>query len=96
MDWLTGIAIACVAVVALIRALAPTVGSGMQAHIAALGQLFGGWRPLPWPRGVQEDDPEIAWATHRPAAAGARSSAGPAADSSPGEPAPGASIEYLD
>jgi hypothetical protein len=37
----------------------------MQAHVAALGQLFGGWRPLPWPHGVQEDDPEAAWATHR-------------------------------
>jgi hypothetical protein len=61
MAW---IAFGCVAVAALIRIVAPTVGSGMRAHLAALSQLFGGWRPLPWPRGVQEDDPETVWANH--------------------------------
>jgi len=60
MAWIVAVGIAVIA----IRALFPSVASGMQAHVAALGQLFGGWRPPSWPRGVQEDDPETAWARH--------------------------------
>jgi hypothetical protein len=90
MDGLTLIVFGCVAGVALIRGLAPMVGSGMRAHVAALGQLFGGWRPLPWPRGVQEDDPEAAWAKH-----GERTNPSPARPSTGSSP-PTASIEYLD
>jgi hypothetical protein len=80
MDALAWIVLLCVAA-ALVRALLPTVAPGMKAHVAALGQLFGGWRPLPWPHGVQEDDPEAAWATHR---------------RQPASSDDAASIEYLD
>ncbi len=90
MDGLTWIVFGCVAVAALIRGLAPMVESGMRAHIAALGQLFGGWRPLPWPHGVQEDDPEVAWAKH-----GERTG-NPAAQLPTASSPPIASIEYLD
>jgi hypothetical protein len=58
--WIVAVGLAVI----VIRALLPSVAPAMQAHVAALGQLLGGWRPPPWPRGLQEDDPETAWATH--------------------------------
>ena len=33
-------------------------------HIGGLSLLLGGWRASSWPSGVQEEDPEVAWATH--------------------------------
>jgi hypothetical protein len=58
--WIVAVGLAVI----VIRAFLPSVAHGMQAHVAALGQLFGGWRPPSWPQGVQEDDPETAWAKH--------------------------------
>lgn len=86
MDGLAWLALACLAVGVLVRALVPAMAPGMQAHVAALGQLLGGWRPPPWPRGVQEDDPEVAWAKHGAGRAASQSGVQPAA----------ASIEDLD
>jgi hypothetical protein len=33
-------------------------------QLVGLGSLLGGWRPQPWPDGVQEEDPETGWARH--------------------------------
>jgi len=60
----TGWIVAVCFTAVVIRVLLPSVAPGMQAHVAALGELLGGWRPPAWPRGVQEDDPEAAWANH--------------------------------
>jgi hypothetical protein len=89
MDGTAWIAAVCLAAI-VIRALLPSVAPGMQAHVAALGQLLGGWRPPSWPRGVQEDDPATAWASHGRRAT--PDSAPPSRRASP----PTASIDYLD
>ena len=37
---------------------------GLDGTVGGLSMLFGGWRSPSWPTGVQEDDPEVAWAVH--------------------------------
>ena len=35
----------------------------IDSAVSALAQLVGGWRPDPWPRGVQEEDRDLPWGT---------------------------------
>jgi hypothetical protein len=38
------------------------IGAGaVERAISAFAQLVGGWRPDPWPRGVQEEDRDRPW-----------------------------------
>ncbi|HVM30516.1 MAG TPA: hypothetical protein VM305_07085 [Candidatus Limnocylindrales bacterium] len=40
------------------------IGSGtIERAASAFSLLVGGWRPDPWPRGVQEEDRDRPWAT---------------------------------
>ena len=42
--------------------LVETVASGtIDRAISAFRELIGGWRPDPWPRGVQEEDRDRPW-----------------------------------
>lgn len=36
-------------------------GHSMDRAVAAFAALVGGWRPDPWPRGVQEEDRDRPW-----------------------------------
>ena len=38
---------------------------GLDGTVGGFSVLIGGWRSPRWPTGVQEDDPETAWATRR-------------------------------
>jgi len=38
---------------------------GLDGTVSGFSVLLGGWRSPRWPSGVQEDDPEAAWATRR-------------------------------
>lgn len=35
--------------------------TAIDRHVSAIAQLVGGWRPEPWPRGVQEEDRDQPW-----------------------------------
>ncbi len=42
--------------------LISTIGAGsIERAVSAIAQLVGGWRPDPWPRGVQEEDRDRPW-----------------------------------
>jgi hypothetical protein len=44
------------------------IGAGtLERAVSAFAQLVGGWRPDPWPRGVQEEDTARPWAAARSA-----------------------------
>jgi hypothetical protein len=45
---------------------------GMDLLVDAFARTLGGWRPDPWPHGVQEEDRDRPWG-RGPAAANARS-----------------------
>jgi hypothetical protein len=49
-------------IAALTGWLVETVASGtIERAISAFRELIGGWRPDPWPRGVQEEDRDRPW-----------------------------------
>jgi hypothetical protein len=41
-------------------------GLSVNRAVAAFAALIGGWRPDPWPRGVQEEDRDRPWARGGP------------------------------
>ena len=63
-------------------ALVIGMARGTESEIGGLERLLGGWRALDWPHGVQEDDPESAWALHPIGTAG---HPGPADATGPGD-----------
>jgi hypothetical protein len=51
-----------IVIAALTGFLTETVASGaIDRAVSAFGELIGGWRPDPWPRGVQEEDRDRPW-----------------------------------
>jgi hypothetical protein len=45
-------------------------GASINRAVAAFAALIGGWRPDPWPRGVQEEDRDRPWGRVPPAGRG--------------------------
>lgn len=57
VEVIVGVVIAALA----LRIAAATGLFSVSGTVAAFAGYFSGWRPDPWPRGVQEEDPQRPW-----------------------------------
>jgi hypothetical protein len=55
------VVLAIVVAVAAAWLIAKVGAASIDAAVAAFAQFVGGWRGDGWPRGVQEEDPDLPW-----------------------------------